>query len=181
MDYNKNFLARTYWQLILVFAVVFLLGMYRNSKAMDGQAENSLPEKLVPEIVSEDSSFIPDLVFGSDEKWEEATKDTDDKTLFLIGEGNIGSDSVTAKCRYNVVEGTMSGRYRHENGTTLDLNGMVLSGGNELIINLGHKSNKTFSTMTLHPVESETAKGRYVFKGQWGKSHKPIKITFTVK
>lgn len=188
MNYDKNFLTRTYLQLGLIFVVVLLLGMYRNGKAINAQnneekeeiAQRSLPKKLEPQVAFDDSFEIPDLVFGNDENWENA-QEVDNETVIMIGEGNIDGKKVIVKCRYNLIDGGMNGRYLHENGTALDLNGQVSSSGDELEIHLGHKSNNTFSTWILYPDQNKTEKGEYAFSGYWGKSKKPSEITFIVK
>lgn len=188
MDNQKNYLSRTYWQLILVLGVVFVLGLYRNSKANNVENEEeiadstlALPERLVPSVAFDSSYEIPDIVYGSDEKWENTIKDIDDETIILIGTGRIDKGNVIARCKYNLITGSLTGRYLNENGTALDLNGQISPSGDELEIHLGHKSNKTFSNWILSPVDSETKKGTYVFSGYWGKSKKPSEITFTVE
>ena len=187
MDYGKNHLNRTYWQLILVFAVVFILGMYRNGKAINAEkekenevVETSLPDRLEPQVAFDSSYEIPDVVFGNDEEWEETAAEVDDETVILVGEGHIDNKHVTVICKYNLIDGGMTGRYHHENGTALDLNGQVSTSGDKLEIHLGHKSDKTFSKWILYPVEDNTEKGRYAFKGYWGKSKKPSEIIFTL-
>lgn len=186
MDYEKNYLNRTYWQLILVIAVVMIIGLYRNGKATNTEneneeVENSLPDRLEPQVALNSSDEIPDMVFGSDEKWENEAKDIDDETIILVGNGYISESNIKVKCKYNLIDGGMTGRYHNENGTDLDLNGQVSPSGDKLEIHLGHKSNNTFSKWTLYPLEEETEKGRYAFKGHWGKSKKPSEIIFTVE
>lgn len=186
MAYEKNYLNRTYWQLALVFIVVFVIGLYRNGKAKNKEKEQemhelSLPDRLEPQIALEASYEIPDLFYGSDEKWEKSAKDIDDETIILVGEGWISNHKVITECKYNIIDGSLTGRYHNENGTELDLNGQVSLSGDELEIHLGHKSDKTFSKWILYPKESETKNGTYVYSGYWGESKKPSEITFTVK
>ena len=186
MNYDKNYLTRTYWQLTLVFVVVFILGAYKNGKAMIAEKENeiveiSLPESLAPQVAFDSSYKIPDIVYGSDEKWEETTADIDNETVILVGDGYISRHHVTVKCKYNLINGAMTGRYHNENGTARDLNGQMSPSGDKLEINLGHKSDKTFSKWILYPVKEKTEQGKYAFQGHWGKYKKKSEIIFTLE
>lgn len=186
MSYDKNYLKRTYWQLALVFIVVFILGMYRNGKADNAEKENeivesSLPDRLVPQVAFDSSNEIPDIGYGNDEKWEETAEDIDNETVILVGDGFIGEDHVTVRCKYNPINGEMTGRYHNENGTNLDLNGQISPSGDELEIHLGHKYNNTFSKWTLYPVKEKTEDGKYAFQGHWGKAKKESEIIFTLE
>lgn len=182
---KKNYLLRAIWQLMLLFIVVVLVGAFKNvdlNKEKDKEKlsrEDNLPAKLIPTDKSGEDIKISDISFGNDKKFDDSLNEDMEDYLILKGEGAINGEEVTIKCKYNIKDGTMVGRYHHKNGTNLDLNGKAFPNG-ELEIHLGHKSNKTYSKWILNPVEEETSEGVYVFKGYWGKSRKPSNITFKV-
>lgn len=93
--------------------------------------------------------------------------------LLLKGEGDIDGSSVWVDV-FMTTDGQLYGRYQHENGTRLDLNGYVCSDGS-LYIQLGHESQK--SEWRLSPSGYD---GNFHYQGSWGKKGKPSRMEFRV-
>lgn len=118
---------------------------------------------------------FPEEFFGTDERWHAYKSTQSGGNMLLSGSGFISDNSIELECLLRP-NGTVVGRYHNENGTNLDMNGMLSSGGDNLIINLGHDSNGTYSQWRLYPVDYESEDGWYVFEGTWGKSNKPSRL-----
>ena len=92
---------------------------------------------------------------------------------YLTANGTIDGKDVTMRC-WLTEDGEIHGRYRHENGTTLDANGYLKSDGS-LYIQLGHASEK--SDWNLSPADSGLS-GTYRYEGYWGRKNKPSYLVF---
>ena len=118
----------------------------------------------------------PDMKFGSDEAWDDYLSSSRAKNLKLYkGVGHIAGQDVSMVFGLRP-DGTMIGRYRHSNGTQLDVNGYVSSYG-DLYIHLGHASER--SNWHLEPTESKSTTDRYVYDGTWGRRNKPSRMAIT--
>lgn len=92
---------------------------------------------------------------------------------YLTANGAIDGKDVTMRC-WLTEDGEIHGRYRHENGTTLDANGYLQPDGS-LYIQLGHASEK--SDWNLSPADSGLS-GTYRYEGYCGCKNKPSYLVF---
>lgn len=163
--------------LVLVAAVIFSgwVIRYKENKQTTINAEKQRIESksLNPgiSVSTNKASGYPNVKHLSDNAWNKYKKQLlskrSDGQLFK-GEGEINSKKVTVELILNS-DGSLTGRYHHINGTKLDLNGYIDPSDGTLNIHLGHASDKTLSTWTLKPTESDIKNGIYKYVGKWGK------------
>ena len=128
------------------------------------------------------ANTYPDYSIKTDRDWIEAAYPVINSYdgVRLTGAGYIGESDVSVDVIL-LENGQVAGRYRHENGTKLDFNGYVESSTGNLYVRLGHDYDSTESYWTLRPVSTSDGDGFYVYEGEWGKSHKPSKLTLSYR
>ena len=122
-----------------------------------------------PSWVRRGMAGLTELTIGNN--FDEVADRTGSTHTYFHATGAIDDSNVTMRC-WLTEDGEIHGRYRHENGTTLDANGFIQPDG-DLYIQLGHGSSK--SEWRLSPVGSESG---IRYEGTWGRRHKPSYITF---
>ena len=122
-----------------------------------------------PSWVRRGMAGLTELTIGNN--FDEVADQTGSTHTYFHATGAIDDSNVTMRC-WLTEDGEIHGRYRHENGTTLDANGFIQPDG-DLYIQLGHGSSK--SEWRLSPVGSESG---IRYEGTWGRRHKPSYITF---
>ena len=142
--------------------------------AVVAEAANSGGKSLIeyvgnPEWVMKGMAGLTELTIGNN--FDEVADRTGSTHTYFHATGAIDDSNVTMRC-WLTEDGEIHGRYRHENGTTLDANGFIQPDG-DLYIQLGHAGSK--SEWRLSPVPSESG---IRYEGTWGRRHKPSYITF---
>lgn len=122
-----------------------------------------------PSWVRRGMAGLTELTIGNN--FDEVADQTGSTHTYFHATGAIDDSNVTMRC-WLTEDGEIHGRYRHENGTTLDANGFIQPDG-DLYIQLGHAGSK--SEWRLSPVGSESG---IRYEGTWGRRHKPSYITF---
>lgn len=122
-----------------------------------------------PEWVMKGMAGLTELTIGNN--FDEVADRTGSTHTYFRAFGAIDDSNVTMRC-WLTEDGEIHGRYRHENGTTLDANGFIQPDG-DLYIQLGHGSSK--SEWRLSPVVSESG---LRYEGTWGRHNKPSYLTF---
>ena len=122
-----------------------------------------------PSWVRRGMAGLTELTIGNN--FDEVADRTGSTHTYFHATGAIDDSNVTMRC-WLTEDGEIHGRYRHENGTTLDANGFIQPDG-DLYIQLGHAGSK--SEWRLSPVGSESG---IRYEGTWGRRHKPSYITF---
>ena len=122
-----------------------------------------------PSWVRRGMAGLTELTIGNN--FDEVADRTGSTHTYFHATGAIDDSNVTMRC-WLTEDGEIHGRYRHENGTTLDANGFIQPDG-DLYIQLGHAGSK--SEWRLSPVPSESG---IRYEGTWGRRHKPSYITF---
>lgn len=122
-----------------------------------------------PSWVRRGMAGLTELTIGNN--FDEVADQTGSTHTYFHATGAIDDSNVTMRC-WLTEDGEIHGRYRHENGTTLDANGFIQPDG-DLYIQLGHGSSK--SEWRLSPVGSESG---LRYEGTWGRHNKPSYITF---
>ena len=122
-----------------------------------------------PSWVRRGMAGLTELTIGNN--FDEVADETGSTHTYFHATGAIDDSNVTMRC-WLTEDGEIHGRYRHENGTTLDANGFIQPDG-DLYIQLGHAGSK--SEWRLSPVPSESG---IRYEGTWGRRHKPSYITF---
>ena len=122
-----------------------------------------------PSWVRRGMAGLTELNIGNN--FDEVANETGSTHTYFHATGAIDDSNVTMRC-WLTEDGEIHGRYRHENGTTLDANGFIQPDG-DLYIQLGHGSSK--SEWRLSPVGSESG---IRYEGTWGRHNKPSYITF---
>ena len=178
---------RAFSQFALLIAIIFGIGYFQgNHISLFGRSDSHSVKTETP--ASEETQLTrlaatkspaydyPDMKFGSDEAWDDYLSSSRAKNLKLYkGVGHIAGQDVSMVFGLRP-DGTMIGRYRHSNGTQLDVNGYVSSYG-DLYIHLGHASER--SNWHLEPTESKSTTDRYVYYGTWGRRNKPSRMAIT--
>lgn len=122
-----------------------------------------------PSWVRRGMAGLTELTIGNN--FDEVADRTGSTHTYFHATGAIDDSNVTMRC-WLTEDGEIHGRYRHENGTTLDANGFIQPDG-DLYIQLGHGSSK--SEWRLSPVVSESG---LRYEGTWGRHNKPSYLTF---
>ena len=122
-----------------------------------------------PSWVRRGMAGLTELTIGNN--FDEVADQTGSTHTYFHATGAIDDSNVTMRC-WLTEDGEIHGRYRHENGTTLDANGFIQPDG-DLYIQLGHAGSK--SEWRLSPVGSESG---IRYEGTWGRRHKPSYLTF---
>ena len=122
-----------------------------------------------PSWVRRGMAGLTELTIGNN--FDEVADQTGSTHTYFHATGAIDDSNVTMRC-WLTEDGEIHGRYRHENGTTLDANGFIQPDG-DLYIQLGHGSSK--SEWRLSPVVSESG---LRYEGTWGRHNKPSYLTF---
>ena len=144
------------------------------SVPVEAEPANSGGKSLIdyvadPSWVRRGMAGLTELTIGNN--FDEVADQTGSTHTYFHATGAIDDSNVTMRC-WLTEDGEIHGRYRHENGTTLDANGFIQPDG-DLYIQLGHAGSK--SEWRLSPVGSESG---IRYEGTWGRRHKPSYITF---
>lgn len=126
------------------------------------------------------AGYYPDYTIKSDNNWIEAAVPEIDQAdgIVLNGYGDIDYTDISVKVIL-LDNGQVVGRYYNSNGTKLDLNGYVDPSSGNLYIKLGHAYDSTESHWSLRPVSTDNRQGIYAYEGEWGKSRKSSRLTFS--
>lgn len=161
----------------IIVLLVFLLGLFLRQREDKEEIADAQPTQLIADGPVFADSY-PAHKFESDEKWESYITSLQDTSTVVLyrGEGKINDNDVAVKFALSP-NGEMVGRYRHSNGTTLDLNGYIDSETGDLLVHLGHK--KYQSDWKLTPDAENSTVSEYVYQGKWGSKQLPSTLTIT--
>ena len=175
---SRSTVIKVALQLFLLVAVVFGWSCWLNNHndaettSLDGSTR--LPIGIYA------ANCYPEMTFKSDKKWKKYTQSTDQTISgrLIEGYGNISNDKVSVDCILSE-NGQLIGRYRNENGITLDVNGYIDSKTDTLYIRLGHDGEQ--SNLILAPDDNIPTDSIYNYSGTWGKKHKASAMAFSFK
>lgn len=172
-------------QLFILLGIVFLISIGANeypkhsSKKTDFKEETTTSLPGAFQVKSAQPKSFELQKFGSDVNFDKFASNLNpsDMTQFTA-EGVLGESEFRM---YGIVtpDGNLLGRYRHENGTTLDVNGKVDALDGSITIDLGHGSEH--SKMNLRPLDSLDSSDKLEYKGEWGKKKKNVDLRFKIK
>ncbi|MCH5328729.1 MAG: hypothetical protein J1E02_06890 [Coprobacter sp.] len=192
---SKSFksLIGTIVSLLLFFQWTWLLSCSVNQQQNDKNttdtkpaSENQLKENISKEEHNHDTTNKPyslaNLVeqYPSDFSIQKLGPTWNWKTeaepypLLLYGEGTLNHGAIHLVCHLTQ-KGILYGRYRHSNGTQLDVNGYIKKNG-DIDVQLGHGNETSF--MSLYPLDNQSTQTKYPYFGKWGKKEAPVEITF---
>lgn len=180
MEISSNVNAKVSLQLLLVVLGIYLVSAFRlTSTDNDGtEIQSSLhPFSSHIEDGEDFKCEYPEYRFGSTSKWQNFLEEHENQEGFmhLTGTGNLNYGSIEVDVL--LIPGKqIIGRYRHENGTTLDFNG-YLDQQNNLFVHLGHGNE--LSDWTLHQDKYDNNSVSY--SGEWGRKHLASDLTLSIK
>lgn len=179
-------IRRANLQFIFVIVIVAAIGFWQRMDAAKENSTEEREERIVVESVQglpvKDKSFYTpnEYSFGTDKQWNFVKKQLEGEYGLYEGTGHINNNSVNVEFIL-LPNGEIMGRYHHENGTQLDLNGTVNASNGNLLVRLGHEKNKTLSVWRLKPTYTNADEEIYEYEGTWGKKELPSKLTLKRK
>lgn len=173
----RNVVSKVALQLTVLVLVVFGAGYCINAYKGAPSEAAVISEYKLP-IGGTPANTFPEKRFGSDRKFEKYLSGPEFKAddRLIDGQGKINKSNVEIHCVLKS-NGQLIGRYRHENGTTLDVNGYIDSDTDELRIRLGH--GRELSKWTLSPLKEKSSDNGFEYSGTWGKRN--LESTMTLK
>lgn len=182
-DKDAEVVGKALLQLLLLTGIIFAFGFVLNKTGnidyVGNNNSNNMEVGLPIGNISESTTF-PQERFLSDKKWEKYVSSSSQSISgrLIEGTGSLGDTEIEMHCILSH-EGQLIGRYRNQNGTTLDVNGYIDPTDRNLHIQLGHDTEK--SLMILSPDADKSSDSEYCYIGHWGKNKKPTKLTFIFK
>ena len=164
---------------LIVFAWAYWMNNYHLPTDSTEEGKTATETTKLP-IGTETANTYPTMKFKSDSKWDKYLQ-SPEQTISgrqIEGHGNISGNDVSVNCLLSE-NGQLIGRYRHVNGTTLDVNGYIDSQTDILHIRLGHGNEQ--SELVLSPDDQDPTDSKYDYSGTWGKRHKPASFSFSFK
>lgn len=146
-------------------------GSYSQTRSAGSVDESLIDFVFSPDYVHNGNVTLEILEIGNN--YERIFNETGSTHVPLRGTGELNDGRITVEC-FLTEDGQIHGRYHHQNGTNLDMNGYIRP-DESLYIQLGHGSYK--SDWYLYPVSDELS-GTYRYEGTWGKNNKYTYIVF---
>ncbi len=125
---------------------------------------------LSSDVYDNYSSYLTDETLGDDWTSNEVIRQAieDNSIVFeIFATGSIKENPVKFYA-VRLKDGRILGRYKHSNGTKLDINGVEDCEGN-MVLKLGHKSATSY--WVLHKKYTEDGGKTTIYSGSWGKAN----------